>query len=155
MADLKRMIIDKSCGPTITQIWKAYITVVIQWDHCIQWINLFGSVRPVPVFIRAEKVLTLQLQSVAASRTLKNTPFHWSTHSQCRNSYLEWGIRFPAPATIDMIFLCDIITPLGTPVEPLVYMMTARSSGVGITREKSVQKWYKIWALWKRRLHSF
>ena len=57
--------------------------------------------------------------------------------------YLEWGILLPAPDTIDMIFLCDNITPFGTPVEPLVYMMTARSSGMGRTRATSVEKLYK------------
>jgi hypothetical protein len=36
-----------------------------------------------------------------------------------------------APATAAAMALCRIVTPLGTPEEPLVYMTQARSSGCG------------------------
>ncbi len=34
------------------------------------------------------------------------------------------------------MFLCDRITPLGTPVEPLVYIIMAGSSGRGAAEDK-------------------
>lgn len=51
-----------------------------------------------------------------------------------RHSYSRFGIRSAMPATPAMMFLWEIMTPLGMPVEPLVYMITAISLGRGCLR---------------------
>lgn len=49
-------------------------------------------------------------------------------------AYLRFGIRSAMPVIPAMMLLWEIMTPLGMPVEPLVYMMTAMSEGSGCLR---------------------
>lgn len=46
--------------------------------------------------------------------------------------YPSPGILSHCPVIPAIKFLCIIITPLGLPVEPLVYMTKARSVGTGL-----------------------
>lgn len=50
------------------------------------------------------------------------------------SAYLRLGIRSAMPVMPAMMLPWEIITPLGMPVEPLVYMMTAMSEGSGCLR---------------------
>lgn len=43
------------------------------------------------------------------------------------------GMMVWKPRAVATILLCEIITPFGVPVEPLVYMMIAVSSGDGVS----------------------
>lgn len=49
-------------------------------------------------------------------------------------AYLRLGIRSAMPVMPAMMLPWEIMTPLGMPVEPLVYMMTAMSKGSGCLR---------------------
>lgn len=49
-------------------------------------------------------------------------------------AYLRLGIRSAMPVTPAMMLPWEIMTPLGMPVEPLVYMMTAMSEDSGCLR---------------------
>lgn len=49
-------------------------------------------------------------------------------------AYLRFGIRSAMPVMPAMMLPWEIMTPLGMPVEPLVYMMTAMSEGPGCLR---------------------
>lgn len=49
-------------------------------------------------------------------------------------SYLRFGIRSAMPVIPAMMLPWEIMTPLGMPVEPLVYMMTAISVDCGCLR---------------------
>lgn len=49
-------------------------------------------------------------------------------------TYSRSGMRSAMPVMPAMMLLWEIITPLGMPVEPLVYMMTAMSEGRGCRR---------------------
>ena len=51
-----------------------------------------------------------------------------------RQAYSRSGIRCAMPVMPAMMLLWEIMTPLGMPVEPLVYMMTAMSDGSGWAR---------------------
>ncbi len=46
-------------------------------------------------------------------------------------AYHRLGIRSAIPVMPAMMLLWEIMTPLGMPVDPLVYMMTAMSEGSG------------------------
>ena len=46
-------------------------------------------------------------------------------------AYSRLGMRSAMPVMLAMMLLWEIITPLGMPVEPLVYMTTAMSDGAG------------------------
>jgi len=50
------------------------------------------------------------------------------------SAYLMLGIRSAMPVIPAMMLPWEIMTPLGMPVEPLVYMMTAMSEGSGFLR---------------------
>ena len=50
------------------------------------------------------------------------------------SAYLRLGIRSAMPVMPAMMFPWEIMTPLGMPVEPLVYMMTAMSEDSGCLR---------------------
>lgn len=49
-------------------------------------------------------------------------------------AYLRSGIRSAMPVMPAMMLPWEIMTPLGMPVEPLVYMMTAMSEDCGCLR---------------------
>lgn len=49
-------------------------------------------------------------------------------------AYLRFGSRSAMPVMPAMMLPWEIMTPLGIPVEPLVYMMTAMSEGSGASR---------------------
>lgn len=49
-------------------------------------------------------------------------------------AYLRLGIRSAMPVIPAMMLPWEIMTPLGMPVEPLVYMMTAISVDCGCLR---------------------
>lgn len=51
-------------------------------------------------------------------------------------TYSRSGMRSAMPVTPAMMLLWEIMTPLGMPVEPLVYMMTAMSEGMGCLRPR-------------------
>lgn len=46
-------------------------------------------------------------------------------------AYHRLGIRSAIPVIPAMMLLWEIMTPFGTPVDPLVYMTTAMSEGSG------------------------
>lgn len=47
------------------------------------------------------------------------------------NTYPKLGILSAIPVIPAIRLQCEIITPFGTPVEPLVYIITAMSDGTG------------------------
>lgn len=49
-------------------------------------------------------------------------------------AYLRLGILSAMPVMPAMTLLWEIMTPFGTPVDPLVYMMTAMSEDSGFLR---------------------
>lgn len=55
-------------------------------------------------------------------------------------AYLRLGIRSAMPVIPAMMLPWEIMTPLGMPVEPLVYMMTAMSEGAGCLRSIATAK---------------
>ena len=57
-----------------------------------------------------------------------------------RGSYSRLGMRSAMPVMLAMMLLWEIITPLGMPVEPLVYMMTAMSDGAGCLRAAATEQ---------------
>lgn len=52
-----------------------------------------------------------------------------------RETYFRLGMRSAMPVMPAMMLLWEIMTPLGMPVEPLVYMITAISDGTGCLRD--------------------
>lgn len=50
-------------------------------------------------------------------------------------TYFRSGMRSAMPVMPAMMLLWEIMTPLGMPVEPLVYMITAISDGTGCLRD--------------------
>lgn len=56
------------------------------------------------------------------------------TQKNVISAYLRLGIRSAMPLIPAMMLPWEIMTPLGMPVEPLVYMMTAMSEGSGFLR---------------------
>lgn len=51
--------------------------------------------------------------------------------------YLMWGIRSEIPVMPARMLPWEIMTPLGRPVDPLVYMITAMSAGSGCFRSRA------------------
>lgn len=47
-------------------------------------------------------------------------------------TYPSLGILLAIPVIEAMMLLCEIMTPFGIPVDPLVYMITAISEGSGL-----------------------
>lgn len=47
-------------------------------------------------------------------------------------TYPSLGILLAIPVTPAIMLLCEIMTPLGIPVDPLVYIITAISEGSGL-----------------------
>lgn len=59
---------------------------------------------------------------------------HQQTAANLTLAYLRFGIRSAMPVIPEMMLPWEIMTPLGMPVEPLVYIMTAMSDDRGCLR---------------------
>lgn len=59
-------------------------------------------------------------------------------------AYLRLGIRSAMPEIPAMMLPWEIMTPLGMPVEPLVYMMTAMSEGSGCFRSTATVREHEL-----------
>lgn len=63
---------------------------------------------------------------------LYNRYKHWPPPHLLTKTYPRRGILSAIPVMPAMMLLWEIMTPLGSPVDPLVYMITAISEGAGV-----------------------
>ena len=61
-------------------------------------------------------------------------------------TYPRRGILSAMPVIPAMMLLWEIMTPLGSPVDPLVYMMTAMSEGAGVLSG--------LFSVWEGKTHT-
>lgn len=57
---------------------------------------------------------------------------YWTPPHFVMKTYPSSGILSAIPVIPAMMLLWEIMTPFGSPVDPLVYMITAISRGIGL-----------------------
>ncbi len=114
-------------GPLVSQVmpshiaksWMSLLAKCVSISHCLLKPSEFGVL-------------------MHASKCAKNRVMETSETGACvcvRETHFRLGMRSAMPVMPAMMLLWEITTPLGMPVDPLVYMITAISDGTGCLRD--------------------